>query len=255
MKQFPLVFKHYFKRMMTNKVALFVQLGLPIILIIVNLAIAAADTDADVMQNGYNMMHTTIVILMLFSFAFFGGAWLVDYLFPDLTEARKFRLFFVPIDKRIYALAAMLASMIVSFLQSLLIIVLTTVALNIHWGDVGILAALVVVTILLSHFVHYFLYLVAKNKGQANALSNLITFGLAALGGLFFGNPGDLVDLPILNWFHDYGTPLSQARRSMHYAGFVGDDMGIAIQSLLILLSATALFICLTFIIGKVKKA
>ena len=259
MNQFKLVFKHYFMRLMKDKLALGLQLVLPLFLI---LFMVGLDADDPFVGEAWAMIASTFII----TFATFGGQWAMGHIFDDLKETRKWRLLATPVDASVFRKAAMLASMAISIVNSLIIIIVTTIIRPVIWGNLPLLVGVVILTILLSHSFCYFITVVMKNYKSANAATTVILMGLAIIGGgIVIGLP-NIVNIDAFTFVHDYITPLSMGRQAVLHGGlgatFVDGqiilshtDWHVVLLNIGLLIGLTTLFAVLSFVIERVKKS
>lgn len=259
MSKFGLVFKHYFIRLMKDKIALGIQLGIPIFIIL--FMVGMPDEDP-FLGEAWAMIASTFVI----SFATFGGQWAMGHIFDDLKEVRKWRLLATPVDKSVFQKAAMLASMTISFINSMIVILVTTIMRPVEWGNLPLLIGIVILINLLSHSFCYFITVVMKDYKGANAVTNFILMGLAILGGGIVVGLPDIVNIDAYTFIHDYTTPLSMGRQAILNGGIGGmfeggafvvrtTNWNIVMLNVGLLLGLTALFAVASFVIGKVKKS
>ena len=252
MNKFPLVFKHYFKRTLMDKMGLITQIGIPVgimlFMIITNDFSELIDTQG---LEFVEALQTTILSGIVFSFLFFGGAWFMEFLYKDLREAKKWRLGAAPVDKSVYAFGAMAGSFIVSLAQSILVIIVGLILTEARIQNIGIWIVLMLLTAIASHLFHYAITFFAKDKSVAVMLGNIFGIGFALLGGAWIVGIHEAINHPIADFLYDFGTPVSLARRAIDYAP---TDMSTATGAILILVGATVLLVIVTFILGKVKK-
>ena len=252
MKQFPVVFKHYFKRTLMDRLGLLTQIGIPIgIMLFMIITNDFSELAAELGSEFVVSLQTTILAGLVFSFLFFGGAWFMEYIYKDLREAKKWRLGAAPVDKSVYALGAMAGSFIVSLIQSTLVIIVGLILTEARLENIGIWIILLLLTAIGSHLFHYLITFFAKSKSVAVTVGNIFGFGFALLSGAWIMGIHEAIDHPITDFIYDFGTPVSLARRAIDFAP---TDMSIATQAILILAGASALLACITFILGKVKK-
>jgi len=262
MNKFGLIFKHYFKRLMKDPLALGIQLGIPLVIILFMMNI-----DADTPFLGE--VWATIASSFIIGFATFGGQWAMGHIYDDIKVDRRFRLLATPVNEGTFRSAAMLASMIISFTNSVIIILVTTITRPVIWGNLPILIVAVILIILLSHSFCYFITVVVKTYKVANALTNFILMGLAIIGGGIVVGIQNIVNIDAFTFIHDFVTPVSMGRQiiangGMGVTSLVGGPGDVVVghtdwsQVLLyvgILLGLTVLFAVLSFAFGKVKKA
>jgi len=261
MNKFGLVFKHYFMRLLKDKLALGIQLGIPLIIILFMMNIG---DDTPFLGEVWATIASTFII----GFAFFGGQWAMGHIFDDLKDTRKWRLLAAPINEGVYRKAAMLASMAISFTNSMIVIIVTTIVRPVVWGNLPILIVAIILINLLSHSFCYFLTVVMKDYKGANALSTVVLMGLNIIGGGIIVGIQNIVNIDAFTFIHDFVTPISMGRQiiangGMGVTSLVGEtvatvghtDWNAVLLNIGMLLGLSALFAVLSFVIEKVKKS
>lgn len=259
MNKFGLVFKHYFIRLIKDKLGLGLQVGLPlfIILFMINLP-----DDTPYLGQVWAIIASNFII----GFSLFGGQWALGHIFDDLKATRKWRLMATPVGDGVFTNAAMLGSMIISFVQSMIIMVVVTIATPVEWGNIPLLIGTLILTNLLSHAFNYFLTVVVKDYKTANGITMVVTMGLMIIGGGIIMGIDGLVNIDAFTFIHDYVTPLSMGRQVMVNGGGavlfetgefvqVGTDWGLVMLNVGLLLGLTALFALASAVMRKVKKS
>jgi len=237
MGSFLLVFKHYFMRTLKNKLSFLVQIVLPLG-IILTLIMISDNVEGDLLGiveseiDGFNVMHTHTSVSMMLFFQLFGGMWSLIYLYDDLKKERRSRLFFAPVNKVIYPIAAIAGSWVVAILQGLIIIVGLSIFLDVHWGNIGILILVLLGISLFSHLTYALLFTATKNLNQANAIGFGFAFVMAALSGTLIGDLRTVFDSGIIDFLYEWGTPISLGRRAVLDSGIIGlDSAGLNMSS------------------------
>lgn len=262
MNKFGLIFKHYFKRLMKDPLALGIQLGIPMFIILFMMNI---EVDNPFLGEIWATISSTFII----GFAFFGGQWAMGHIFDDIKVDRRFRLLAAPVTETTYRAAAMLASMVISFIMSMIIIVVVTIARPVIWGNLPILIVAILLINLLSHSFNYFLTVVMKDYKGANAVSMVILMGLNIIGGGIIVGIQNIINIDAFTFIHDFVTPLSMGRQIIANGGMgvtslvgeIGDvvvghtNWGNVLLNVGMLLGLSALFAVLSIAIGKVKKS
>ena len=267
MNRFFLVFKHYFMRTLKDKMGLLTQIALPLAIMSVMILIndhALADSNMYSVVNGYNMMHSINVITNLLFFQLFGGMWLLTYLYEDLKESRKFRLLAAPVDKKIFPLAAMLGSFLVSLIQATILIIGTSLLFNVYWGSIPVLIISVMLIALFSQLIFLLIFVFTKTLSQGNGIGFPVIFGIGALSGMFFPL-ADIIGVKAAEFLFNWGTPLSLARRIIAESGSVAvfnftdgtytpGDMSLAIRGIIIFVGINIVIGFISYFAGRMKK-
>jgi len=259
MNKFGLIFRHYFSRLIKDKLGLAIQVGLPlfIILFMINL-----DDDTPYLGQMWARLASNFII----GFSLFGGQWALGHIFDDLKETRKWRLMATPIDTGVFTKAAILGSMVISFINSMIIVIVVTIVTPVEWSNLPLLIGTLILTNLLSHAFNYFITIVVKEYKTANAITMVVSMGLLIAGGGVIMGIQNLVNLDAFTFIHDYATPLSIGRQMITYGGgamtfetgefvHVAADWGMVLFNAGLLLGVTALFVVASFVARKVKES
>jgi len=271
MNKFGLIFRHYLRRTFMEKISLFANLLLPIVLIFLFVLVQeyqVEDVETLLLNGTNNFLHTIVVVQMLFFFQVFGAFYNVDNLHELATSETKWRLNAAPINRLVFQIAAIAGGWLVSLLQTLLIIGVMSIFLNIYWGSMGINILALLAISLFSQILGVFLFVITKNKTQGYVVTYPIVFGLGALSG-FLIPIRELVNLRIVDFLADW-SPLTLAMDSVAYGGTVGPDryidlvdgvvtygggdMSIAIRNILIISAIAIALAVASYAIGKVRK-
>ena len=252
MGSFLLVFRHYFMRTIKDKLSILIQVVFPLGIILTFILIHD-NIDGpllgfeDIRIDGYSLLHSTAAISMMLFFQLFGGIWGLTYLYEDLKEARRFRLYFAPVNRSIYPIAAMMGSWFVSIIQGAIIIIITSIVLDPYWANIPVVILVLLGISLLSHFAFALLFLVTKNLNQANAIGFAAVFAIGALSGALIGDLRAFINSRIIDFLFEWGTPISLGRRAIFESGFMGldaqggDNMSLAIRGVVILYVITGI--------------
>ena len=264
MGAFPLVFRHYFMRTIKDKLSLLIQIVFPIGIILTFILISDnIEGDllgfADFTMGDYNYLHTNAAATMMFFFQLFGGLWGLTYLYEDLREARRYRLYFTPVNKSLFPVAAMMGSWMVALVQGVIVIIVTGLILDVYWADRFILALALIGISLFSHFAFSLLFLVTKNLQQATAAGFGGALVIGAISGALMGDFRTFVDNAIIDFLFEWGTPISLARRAVLESGFmgldgVGGEMDLAVRAVIILFVVTAVTAAAVYFISDGKR-
>ena len=226
MNRFLLNVIHYTRRATRDYLEIFLIFIIPLGLIIVNGAIFLGD---GVMFEGYNVAMSNFAPAFMLSFQFFSGGTMLLLLFKDLKGEMRNRLGAAPCSKHSFLAPAFFANWLYSIFNAVLLIVVTSLFLNVYWGNLLILALVLGLVSLIAILIFAIVFLLAKTYSTANGLVYAISFGMMFLSGWLLvpigGNPvGDF----LLQY-----TPLSLgvnavvASGMMSGFGFFGDAGGI----------------------------
>ena len=267
MQKFGLIFRHYVKRTFMHKGNLLAMLLLPTAIILLFAFVNDnffAEEGLDPLFYGYNVIHTDLVIVNLLFFQLFGALNNVDSLHEALSTESKWRLFAAPVNRKIYPLASMLASWIVSLLQAIIVLLVTSVILNVYWGNIFVNILALLGLSLFAQILGVLIFLFTKNNSQGQAIGFPLIFIIGGLSGIMIPIR-NLIDHSIVDFIADW-SPLQLAMIAIREGGrfgmlnlaegtYTGGDMSLAMRNVLIVFTMAAVIGIVSFTIGKVKKA
>jgi len=228
MSLFMMITLHYIKRMLRDPKEIVLLLIIPLGVIIFNTLIAGAAFEQFYFFE-YNIMASFTAPAMMLSFQFFNSFFMFIFLYRDLRSKMRWRLLASPHSVRTFAFPALIANWLVSILLGTVIIVITSVFLNVYWGNLFVLAAVLAVTSLMGTFTAILIFLFTKEFKKANAIAYVVSFGLMVVSGFMiplqmFG------DNAVTRFLLNHGTPLSLGQAAIISSGaldtlFAGTDV------------------------------
>ena len=206
MNNFLMITMHYFKRMLRDPKEIILLLMIPIGLIIFQSVIGGQIEG--IYLNGYNVLASHAAPAMLLSFQFFNSFFMFIFLYKDFREGMRWRLLAAPCPVRAFVFPAFIANWILSIVLGLVVAVVAALFLNVYWGNLFVLAAVLVIISLMATFVAVLIFLFTKRLAQANAVGYIISFGLMVISGFMI--PLQLFgDNAVIRFMINHGTPLS----------------------------------------------
>ena len=225
MSRFLLNVSHYARRASREYLEILLLIGIPLGLVIVN---GAAFLGDGYMFEGYNVAMSNIAPAFMLSFQFFAGGTMMYMLFKDLKGEMRNRLGVAPCSKHSFLAPAFFANWIFSICNAIILIVITSLFLNVYWGNLLVLALTLALVSLIAILIFALVFLFIKSHSTANGLIYAISFGMMLLSGLLFPLGGN----PAGDFLMQY-TPLSLgvnaivASGMMSEFGFLGESGGI----------------------------
>ena len=206
MGRFSLIVLHYVKRMLADAKEIILLLAIPIGLIIFQ-GVIAGEIEG-IYLNGYNVLASHAAPAMLLSFQFFNSFFMFIFLYQDFRGEMRWRLLASPHPVRAFVFPAFIANWLLSILLGFIVIIVSAVFLNVYWGNLFVLAAVLVIISLLATFVAVLIFLFTRRLPQANAMGYIISFGMMVLSGFMI--PLQLFgDNFVVRFLTQHGTPLS----------------------------------------------
>ena len=253
MNQFPLIFKHYFKRSLIEPLGIIMLIIFPIIIILINLAVVTGFQDA-VYVNGYNLTASSISIIIVVFFQFFGGSYIAAYIKEDIKGAISWRLFSAPVRSNTFVLAAAAASWLISLVQGLFVVVFVVLFLNVSWGSIPVLLLTLAALSAISQCMYLLCTILPKKKGTASALPQLISWAMI----LASGNMINFGSNAVLDFLGSIPSPIVLGNRALWGAGIVGEIAGYtmsdSISALWGVCITLAVLLAASVIAGRSKK-
>ena len=242
MGSFGVIFKHYMKRTIRNRMNTILLFGLPLGIILINLSPMLAE--------GINLSEFEgvrfLVIIMTLSFQFFGSAILSEYITWDFRNEMKWRLMSAPVSNRTILMAISAVSFIMCLLPGVLVLLVMGLIFGVDLGYITVLIPVMILVCVIAILLTALLVLVVPRPKLVGGIHLGACFVIMFLsGGLIVG----ISDLPaVLVFFQTYGTPVSLGVQAVMHGG------DIAIRNIGILGVITAVAGLIVFAITR-KKA
>lgn len=244
-----LIFSHYLKRTLKEPVGLGILVGVPVTLIVILSGVYSNNFEGDVYVDGFNMISTNIAIPMMISFQFFGGSVLLDYMHADFRSTRKARLFSTPVKNSHFLAGAFLGSLLASFVQGVLVLIISSLFLNAYFGNLWITLAVLLTSSMFAQLLVLIWFILFPKKSTAEAFIQISSWAMMIGSGFTFGAP----EAPnALQEFLMTYLPLSLGINAIMDSGFVHNyDMDGAWLNLGILVATVAFLAVFTYFLSK----
>ena len=277
MNRFFTIAWHYIKRISKDPKELVILLVIPIGLIIINSLIAGDLTGANFAEEtgiyfgGYNVIASFMAPAFLLSFQFFNSMFMFHLLYSDLRGGMRWRLLAAPCPVSTFFFPAFFASWLVSYALGVAYIIVTALVLNVYWGNLFVLAAVLALISLIATIVAVLIFLFTNKLSKASTVGYIVAFGLMVLSGNMI--PLQLLgDNAVINFLITHGTPLSIGQVAIISSGplgtifegtgiFIGlpgfaatGDGGRAAQNIGILAIITLVLVLVTVIAARRRK-
>lgn len=252
------LFVHYFKRVATQPMNIFVISLLPMMLMVILSYVLGQNPPEGheylLDYHGYNIVATNVAIMLMTGFQFFAGLALLDYLHGDFRTDRRWRLFSAPVNNNDYIFGAISAVYVYAVSQGLLIIA-ASLFLRVHWGNIFVLLGTLLLVAAIGQLLYMLFFLLFKKLTTVQTVVQVIVWVMLFASGWVTMGPGAMEgESPVLDFFFTYGTPISLARRAITESGIFADyGMGEALFSMGILLAITVVMGTAVAVLGKLK--
>ncbi len=245
------VTRYMFLRMIRDLPSLIMLLGMPLLLIpILGAVFSWIPADIPYMRGVSNPM-SFFAFGILVMFQLFGGGYSLTYVKNALLSPMKWRLHSLPCAPGDIVLGVVSAATFVSLFQGLLVVAVSRIALGVHWGNLLVLAAVLLGVALLSQLVYLTMLLAFHNQSAANSFGWLYAYGSCILGGLIFPLPAEK---PFFHFLVTYGGPYSLAQTAIRQSAAGGSPATAALCIAALFLGA-ALFALIAALLGRRKLA
>ena len=133
----------------------------------------------------------------------------------------RWRLLAAPCRVREFFIPAFIANWLVSIALGVVYIIVTAVFLNVYWGNLIVLAAVLALISMIATLSSVLIFIFTSKYSVANAVSYIVAFGLMVLSGnmiplTLFG------DNAVVNFMLNHGTPLSIGQVAIISSGRLG---------------------------------
>jgi ABC-2 type transport system permease protein len=226
-RKLTLVVRFSVLRMLRDPVSTIILLVLPLAIIpILGAIFSNIPFDSGYLKGAPNMM-TFVATGMIVMFQLFSGRYCMDGTRDSLLSVRRWRIVAAPCPPGIHAMGILIASTLFSLLQGFLLVAFTRVALDVRWGNLGVVALVLLGCSLLAQLVNLAMLLATRNYGASATLGWMFAWGSAALGGLIFPLP---TDRPFWRFMVTWGTPWSLAQTAVINSGSGGSMAHVAVR-------------------------
>ncbi|KMK77924.1 ABC transporter permease [Alkalihalobacillus pseudalcaliphilus] len=229
-----------FLRMSRDFVTLLLLLAMPIVLITVFYFILGGVTN----EAGYPAFYDTAIIMTLV-FQLFGGSVVMHFIQEDLLTLRKQRFQISPLNRTMYAFSLALCGTLFSMILGFLLLVYTSMVLNVEWGNWLWVMFVVSLMAILSTIVSLICLFVVTNFKVSERLTEVYGVGFVILAGLFFPMP----DHAFFTFINEYVNPLMLSVDAVLYA--MQNQMTLAWQSLGILGAWLVVMFAVMYVLGR----
>lgn len=222
-----LIFKHYFKRALSNLLDMALVLGIPLGFIILQGTIADGLTIEALQLGGYNIGASINGINMILGFQFF-GTWLVfQFLFQDFKSDMRFRLGASPWNITKFVAPAVIAGWIYSVVMGIIVIIISSLIFPMYWGNLLIFASVFLLTSIIGSLICILLFFFAPNLSTASTLHYVICFGFMGLSMLWFNIP---FEEGLFYTIAANSNPLTIGTRAILHGWSFADVLGLGLK-------------------------
>ena len=204
--------RHYLKRAFAKPVEIALMTLLPVGIMVLNIAInadfMAGEDGAQFLWNGYNLLNTGVVTNIMIMFMFMSGAYAGEYYFMDMRGVNRWRLNATPVATANFIFGAISGGFIFSTLTGGLILAVGYFFFDMYFGNLVVLVAVLLLSVLMSQFIGIIIATFAKSKGGIDGIMIALSFAMASMIGAF------LIPIPMPDFVRNYIIPYGVAFRA-----------------------------------------
>jgi len=220
MNNFGVIFKHYLGRSLREKRELLLLIAIPLGIMLLNLAPALAE-GIDISTMGFMPWFVAIMVL---SFQFFGGGYILDYVLKDFRTDMRFRLLSAPISKGTFIFALAAANFVMTLIPGIIVLLVMMLGFGVNMGSLAVLTAIMLLVCTVSNLFAVIVVLLAPTKKLAGGI-HLISCFVLMFGS---GSMPFTVDSEIADFLFTNGTPITLGVQAILEGGDIAlRNMGI----------------------------
>lgn len=188
-----------------------------------------------------------LVIGFALTFQIYGAALSYETLAGDLYTPMHDRLFASAVEGRNLVLSVMLSATVVSFIQSLVIVVVSIVALGAAFANLPLVLCILLVSVVFNQLLGTVLLLLVGSPKTANIVTTIYGSVVPMLVGLYFPLPST----ELFRFIRLYGTPMSLANTASIRA-MEGSFGHMLVVMLPIMLAILLLLLCMKPLVRRI---
>lgn len=188
-----------------------------------------------------------LVIGFALTFQIYGAALSFETLAADLYTPLHDRLFASPVEGRSLVLSVLFSGAVISFLQSLVIVLFSTVILGARIPSLPLVLVILLVSVVFNQLLGTVLLLLVGTPKVANVVTTIYGSVVPMLVGLYFPLP----KTALFRFIRLYGTPMSLANTASIRA-MEGNFTSMALATLPLLIAIGVLLLCLKPLVRRI---
>lgn len=189
-----------------------------------------------------------LVIGFALTFQIYGAALSFETLAADFYSPMHDRLFASPVEGRSLVLSVLISGTVVSFLQSLVIVLFSFIVLGASIPSLFVVLVILLVSVLFNQLLGTVLLFLVGTSKAANVVTTIYGSVVPMLVGLYFPLP----DSALFRVIRLYGTPMSLANTASIRA-MEGDYGSMALVMLPIAVIVVLLFVSLKPLVRRIE--
>jgi ABC-2 type transport system permease protein len=186
-------------------------------------------------------LSTMLTIGFALTFQIYGSALSFETLGRDFLTPIHDRLLSAPVNPRKLVLSVMFTGTLVSFLQTLIIMIFSIIILDAKFNYLIPILIVLLISVVFNQLFGTVILFLTKKVNTATAITSLYGIIAPMIAGIYFPLP----DTKFLNLLKDYLTPMSLAQTAIF--GIINQD----IENILLGVTPLLVFIVILFILIK----
>jgi hypothetical protein len=235
------VIRFYALRVLKDKVGHIILIGLPLVLMSIMIALNRDNVAA----NEFDELVIYIGLIYIIMFQGFGSAYTFEGIEYDFYKTFKSRLLVSPVNPIRFVYANIIAGMLISYLQSLVLVLYLILFYGIHIPRLtGVLFALML-GVIFSQLLASLIVFLVKKASIAQAIITVYIIIAMMAGGFFVSFPTS--DLVV--FLEKFSSPIAWVRYLTY--GFIDQDLSVIYLGSGLLIGSIILLVLLTYTLSQ----
>ena len=200
-------------------------------------------------NSSYNIgaINSVLTIGFALTFQIYGSALSFETLGQDFLSPMRNRLLATPVNPTKIVLSILFSGIIVSFLQSFVVLIFSATILDIKFNNLFLILLVMLISVIFNQLFGTIILFLSKNIKTANSVTTLYGIVAPILAGLYFPLPDNI----IINLFEKYLTPMALAQTAI--LGVMDNNLkNIAIGTIPLIILSLILFLLIKPLSKKV---
>lgn len=205
------MFKFHILRSTRDIIGHFILIGLPILLIsIFNYIYSGSMIDTGAAIDSTEISRILTIGFAL-TFQIYGSALSFETLGQDFLSPMHDRLLSTPVNPRNIVMSVLFTSIMVSFLQTLVILVFSMILLDVEFKNLFAILLILLISVVVNQLIGTTILFLTKKVRTATTITSLYGIIAPMITGLYFPLPKG----PIFDFMKNYLTPMALAQTAI----------------------------------------
>lgn len=161
-----------------------------------------------------NQIATMLTISFALIFQIYGSAHSFETIGMDFLSPKRDRLLATPAEPRKMILSILMTSILVSFLQTMIVVLFSMLVLDATFPNFVWVALVLLISVVFNQLFGTIILFATQKVNTATAVTSLYGTVVPIISGMYFPMP----DTPLFNFIGDYLTPLALANTAIEGA-------------------------------------